>query len=61
MLVAGKRLQKFKTVKMVKYIVKMPLKTMKTTKYGSIILAEYKEKNITELLFNCPNLICKLR
>lgn len=58
MLVAGKRLQKFKTVKMVKYIVKMPLKTMKTTKYGSIILAEYKEKNITELLFNCPNLIC---
>lgn len=36
----------------------MPLKTMKTNKHGSIILAKSKEKNIIELLFNCPNPIC---
>lgn len=31
---------------------------MKTTKHGSIILAEFKEKNIIELLFNHSNLMC---
>lgn len=31
---------------------------MKTTKYGRVILAESKDKNILEFLFNHPHLIC---
>lgn len=30
---------------------------MKTTKSGSVVLAEFKEENILELLFNGPHLI----